>query len=76
LIRNNPRYAAAVGTGTDIAAFASALQRGGYATDPDYAQKVTAVASEVRGIAAGTGPDSRVFKSATVVPTQSEERKS
>lgn len=44
LLQGNPRYAAALGTGTDIHAFASALQQGGYATDPDYARKLGAVA--------------------------------
>jgi flagellar protein FlgJ len=54
LIRNNPRYEKAVGTGTDVAAFASALQEGGYATDPQYARKIVAVADEVRGITRAT----------------------
>ena len=40
LIRDNPRYAGAMNTGSDVQAFANALQRGGYATDPDYAQKL------------------------------------
>lgn len=48
LIRNNPRYEDAVGAGADVAGFASALQRGGYATDPAYAQKIVAVANELR----------------------------
>jgi flagellar protein FlgJ len=48
LIRDNPRYTAALNTGSDVQAFASALQRGGYATDPDYARKLSAVAAEVR----------------------------
>jgi flagellar protein FlgJ len=48
LIRDNPRYAGAVNTGSDVQAFANALQRGGYATDPDYARKLEAVAAEVR----------------------------
>ncbi len=47
LLRSNPRYASALNTGGDVQAFASALQRGGYATDPDYARKVSAVASDV-----------------------------
>jgi flagellar protein FlgJ len=38
-----PRYAAALGTGGDVRAFADALQRGGYATDPDYANKLVAL---------------------------------
>ena len=47
LIRDNPRYAGAMNTGSDVQAFANALQRGGYATDPDYARKLAAVAAEV-----------------------------
>lgn len=38
------RYAEARGTGEDVHRFASALQRGGYATDPSYANKITAIA--------------------------------
>jgi flagellar protein FlgJ len=45
LLRGNPRYAAALGTGSDVQAFGSALQQGGYATDPAYASKLGAVAS-------------------------------
>jgi flagellar protein FlgJ len=71
LIRNNPRYADAVGAGTDVAAFASALQQGGYATDPQYAQKVTALATEVRELAGGSA-----LKSVESMPLQSLERKS
>jgi flagellar protein FlgJ len=47
LVRNNPRLSAALGSGTSVAAFATALQQGGYATDPDYAHKMTAVAGQV-----------------------------
>ncbi len=47
MLKSDPRYAAALNTGTNVQAFASALQRGGYATDPEYAQKVSAVASDV-----------------------------
>jgi flagellar protein FlgJ len=50
LIRNNPRYEKVLGTGSDVAGFAGALQQGGYATDPDYASKIVAVASELRGL--------------------------
>lgn len=49
LIRNNPRYENALGTGSDVASFAAALQNGGYATDPNYASKIVAVANSVRG---------------------------
>lgn len=48
LIRDNPRYAAARGTGGDAAAFARALQAGGYATDPDYAAKLERVANVLK----------------------------
>lgn len=48
LLRDNPRYTAALGTGEDVHAFATALQRGGYATDPDYARKLVAVTQQVR----------------------------
>ena len=43
LLWNTPRYAAAIGQST-ARAFASALQRAGYATDPQYAAKLTAIA--------------------------------
>jgi peptidoglycan hydrolase FlgJ len=43
LLRDNPRYAAALNTGADVRAFATALQKGGYATDPHYASKLSAI---------------------------------
>ncbi len=45
LLLENPRYAAALNTGNDARAFAQGLARGGYATDPAYADKLTRVAS-------------------------------
>jgi flagellar protein FlgJ len=63
LIRDNPRYAGAINTGSDVQAFATALQRGGYATDPDYARKLAAVAAEVGQRVAATP-----FKSASAGP--------
>ena len=47
LLSSNPRYAAALGTGNNVGAFASALQQGGYATDPNYAHKLTAIAASL-----------------------------
>ena len=38
----------ALNTGADVTAFATALKRGGYATDPDYVQKLVATAAAVR----------------------------
>ncbi|HZT03888.1 MAG TPA: flagellar assembly peptidoglycan hydrolase FlgJ [Steroidobacteraceae bacterium] len=59
LLRSNPRYEAALGTGNDVQAFGSALQQGGYATDPAYASKLTAVAGTMAHAltrAAAAGP--------------------
>jgi peptidoglycan hydrolase FlgJ len=47
LLRNSPRYAAALNTGSNVHAFATALQRGGYATDPDYARKISSIAGSI-----------------------------
>jgi peptidoglycan hydrolase FlgJ len=47
LLRDNPRYSGALNTGSNVQAFAAGLQRGGYATDPDYASKIAAVAHKV-----------------------------
>ncbi len=55
-LKGNPRYSAALGAGNDVGAFASALQKGGYATDPNYAAKVTSVAQQVAALVAGTSP--------------------
>ncbi|HEX7111065.1 MAG TPA: flagellar assembly peptidoglycan hydrolase FlgJ, partial [Mizugakiibacter sp.] len=44
LLNGSPRYAAALGRGDDVAGFAQALQSAGYATDPDYAAKLRAIA--------------------------------
>jgi peptidoglycan hydrolase FlgJ len=45
LISKDPRYANARGRGDDVLGYARALIEGGYATDPDYAGKVTALAN-------------------------------
>lgn len=47
LLKNNPRYEAALGAGSNAEKFATALQQGGYATDPNYARKLAATASSV-----------------------------
>jgi flagellar protein FlgJ len=44
LIGENPRYRDAVAAGTDGHRFADALARAGYATDPQYADKLKAIA--------------------------------
>ena len=48
LLQTSPRYAGALGTGSDVHAFASGLQRGGYATDPDYVNKLVATVATLR----------------------------
>jgi flagellar protein FlgJ len=52
LLKGNPRYAAALGTGSDADAFARGLAKGGYATDPDYVTKLKEVAARLK-LAAG-----------------------
>lgn len=44
VLSSSPRYAQALGQGENVAGFAQALMRGGYATDPSYAAKITAIA--------------------------------
>lgn len=48
LLKGNVRYASALGTGSDVAAFARGLSDGGYATDPAYVAKLTAVAASLK----------------------------
>lgn len=47
LLLSNPRYHAALNTGSDAQAFAQGLARGGYATDPAYAAKLAGVAQRL-----------------------------
>jgi flagellar protein FlgJ len=71
LIGSNPRYENARGAGGDVATFASALQEGGYATDPNYAQKIVAVADEVRALT-GAGPVRAANNSSSSDPSVSD----
>lgn len=68
LLKGSARYAAALGTGDDATAFAQALQRGGYATDPDYARKLTSVVAGVGEIL------DRDLKTGNGLPIQPPER--
>lgn len=43
LLRNNARYQNVIAQGHDAAGFAHGLQQAGYATDPNYAQKLMSV---------------------------------
>jgi len=47
LLSSNPRYRSALNTGSDAHAFATGLSRGGYATDPAYAQKLAKLAAKI-----------------------------
>ena len=72
LIGGNPRYENARGAGGDVATFATALQEGGYATDPNYARKVVAVADEVRALTSTVARDAsseNTLKFADLAPT-------
>jgi flagellar protein FlgJ len=53
LLQGSTTLQGALGTGDDVAAFANALQRGGYATDPHYAAKLTATAGVVQRLRGG-----------------------
>lgn len=48
LLLSNTGYRDALGTGGNAQAFAQGLVRGGYATDPGYAGKLTSVARQLR----------------------------
>jgi peptidoglycan hydrolase FlgJ len=61
-LRGAPRYAAALGTGADVRTFAAALQGAGYATDPDYVRKISAVAEQVRAVLDRTGAADAALK--------------
>jgi flagellar protein FlgJ len=43
LLSNNPRYKNVVANASDAHNFARGLQRAGYATDPNYAQKLSSI---------------------------------
>ena len=66
LIAHNARYRAALGAGSDPLAYGQALVAGGYATDPDYAGKLAAVAGSPTITAAlGTPAGPTVAQAAT-----------
>ena len=67
VLRDNPRYAKALNTGSDAKAFATALQSGGYATDPAYAQKIAAIAQNL-------ATSVTALKSSTAPPITPEPR--
>jgi flagellar protein FlgJ len=50
MLIDNPRFRGALGTGSDAHAFASGLAKGGYATDPSYAAKLSRLAGKLQGV--------------------------
>ena len=70
LLASHPRYGATLNTGNNAAKFAQALQKGGYATDPDYAHKLKAVARSVMSLVNSiTGGSSARFAGAAQAPS-------
>jgi flagellar protein FlgJ len=49
MLTDNPRFRGALGTGNDAHAFAAGLAKGGYATDPSYAAKLSRLATKLQG---------------------------
>ncbi len=47
MLKNAPRYQAALNQGRNVQGFAQGLQNGGYATDPRYARKLVDVAASL-----------------------------
>jgi len=45
MLKNSPRYQAALKAGRDVHGFARGLQQAGYATDPGYAAKIASIAA-------------------------------
>jgi flagellar protein FlgJ len=50
MLIDNPRFRGALGAGSDAHAFASGLAKGGYATDPAYAAKLSRLAGKLQGL--------------------------
>jgi flagellar protein FlgJ len=50
MLIDNPRFHGALGAGGDAKAFANGLAKGGYATDPSYATKLSRLAGKLQGI--------------------------
>lgn len=48
LLLSNPRYHGALNTGNDVRAYGQGLMRGGYATDPAYADKLARVVARLQ----------------------------
>ena len=61
-LKGNPRYAEAIKAGSSAQEFAQGLQKAGYATDPQYAEKLTAAVARVAKTRdAATGKSGNTF---------------
>ncbi|MES1195550.1 MAG: flagellar assembly peptidoglycan hydrolase FlgJ [Steroidobacter sp.] len=70
LLSSHPRYGETLNAGANTAKFAHALQKGGYATDPDYAHKLKAVARNVMSLVNSiTGNASAQFAGTAQAPS-------
>ncbi len=70
LIKTNPRYKEALSAGTDSGGYAEALQKAGYATDPNYANKIKQLlnSDSIRSV---TGTDAAVDPAKSALGVQS-----
>ena len=50
MLLTNPRFKGALEAGSNAHAFANALAKGGYATDPAYAAKLSRLAGKLQGL--------------------------
>ena len=52
-LKNSTRYADVMNAGSDIAQFADSLAKAGYATDPDYANKIIGIYARIKEMVGG-----------------------
>lgn len=71
LIKTNPRYKEALSAGTNSESYADALQKAGYATDPDYADKIKRLLNSDSIRAAADTDDATVNMATNVIGVQS-----
>lgn len=73
LLQRNSRYSQALGAGDDVQAFGGALTRGGYATDPQYVQKLQATVASVKSMRGTSGTTAPLKNPATQPTTEPGE---
>ncbi|MFC6521275.1 glycoside hydrolase family 73 protein [Undibacterium arcticum] len=50
MLSNNPRYQNVIANAQDVTGFAQGLQKAGYATDPQYAAKLTRIIKQTLSV--------------------------